>query len=52
VKHVVQESINKLKIHIIIETTEGILQQEVQVKEKVTTTRDTLHKFIVTWKKA
>jgi hypothetical protein len=50
VKQVVQESVEKLKSPITTQTTEGILTQEAQAKEKAVTTKETFQKFIVMWK--
>jgi len=42
VKQAMQESVEKLKTHITTETTQEILQQETQVKEKFVIAREML----------
>jgi hypothetical protein len=48
----VQDNAEKLKTPITVHTIEGILMQEAQAKEKVTTTKENFEKFVATWKGA
>jgi hypothetical protein len=46
VKQAVQESAEKLKTHISVETFEGIAQQETKETKNITTPRETFQKFM------
>jgi hypothetical protein len=41
-----------MQAHVTVETVDQILQKEQEVKEKVTTMKETFKKFMVQWKKA
>lgn len=42
-----QDNAEKLKTHIIVQTTERILEQEAHARKKVATTKETFQKFVV-----
>jgi hypothetical protein len=50
VKQEVKDNAEKMKTPITTQREEGIFTQEAPTKEKVTTTKEMLEKFVATWK--